>query len=87
MKLPVYAIRDVKANAFQQLTVASNDAVIVRSFAESIYNKRDSIMSFSPKDFDLYRIGVFNTETGIVEPESPVVLVVNAQEVLSRYAD
>lgn len=85
MKFPVYAVRDNKSNQFASLTVAANDAVITRSFAESIVSGRDPVMSFSPKDFDLYRVGEFDVDKGVLIPLSPVVLIANAAEVLVNY--
>lgn len=85
MKLPVYAVRDVKQNSFLAPSVGSNDFVMARSFAESIASRRDPIMAFSPKDFDLYRIGEYDMDTGALTPIAPVILVVNAAEVLNQY--
>lgn len=87
MKLPIFAVRDVKQNAFLAPSIGSNDFVMARSFAESIIEKRDPIMSFSPRDFDLYRIGEFDMETGLITPLAPVVLVVNGKEVLNQYVE
>lgn len=85
MIFPVYSIRDNKGNSFQQLLMSANDVVVMRSLAESLVMKRDVIMAFSPKDFDLYRVGKFDMDKGQMIPESPVVLVANCAEVLSNY--
>lgn len=85
MILPVYAVRDVKSNSFLSPSVGTNDFVMARSFAESIKSRRDPIMSFSPKDFDLYRIGSFDMDKGLMIPLSPIELVVNGSEVLQQY--
>ena len=85
MKFPVYAVRDNKSGQFNSLTVAANDAVITRSFAESVVSGRDPVMAFSPKDFDLYRIGEFEIDKGVLVPLAPVVLIANAAEVLVNY--
>lgn len=85
MKLPLYSIRDTKAGSFQSPTVSSNDVTIARAFAETVMNKRDPIIAFSPSDFDLYCVGEFDLETGLISPVSPVRLICNAQEVINQY--
>lgn len=85
MKFPLYSIRDTKAGSFQTPVVSANDFTITRSFGESIVNRRDPIISFSPADFDLFQVGEFETDTGIVTPLAVIRLVCNAAEVLSTY--
>lgn len=86
MKLPVYSIRDVKGESFNQLTVGSNDHVMMRSLAENLISKRDPIMAFAPSDFVLYRVGTFDIEKGIIESENPIVYIATGSEVISNYA-
>lgn len=65
MKYKVYAVRDVKANIFWQPQVDSNDETAKRGFAMMINSSEArSITGFAPGDFDLYRIGEFDSETG-----------------------
>lgn len=85
MILPVYAIRDEKANSFNNIVVSSNDLVIQRSFAETVITGSDRMMKFSPRDFVLYRIGKFNLETGEMIPEAPIVRLSDGSEVLNSY--
>lgn len=85
MRFPLYSIRDTKAGSFQNPVVSANDFTVSRSFAESIVTRRDPIISFSPADFDLFQIGEFDTDTGIVTPLAVIRLVCNAAEVMSNY--
>lgn len=87
MILPVYAIWDEKASSFNNIVVSSNDYVIQRSFAETVISGSDRLMKFSPRDFILYRIGKFNTGTGEMIPESPVVRLVDGSEVVNVYGN
>lgn len=73
MKFPVYSIRDIHVG-FMAPRVESNDYTARRSFAFEI-NNRDGIMNFSAKDFDLYKIGEFEQETGKFEPCIPELVV------------
>ena len=86
MKLPVYSIRDVKGESFNQLTIGSNDHVMMRSLAENLISRRDPIMAFAPSDFVLYRVGTFDINTGVIEPVNPIVYIATASEVMSNYA-
>lgn len=65
MKYPVYSVRDVHVG-FNQPMTDLNDNVAKRNFALAI-NNNDS-MRFAPKDYDLYKIGDFDTDTGLLIP-------------------
>lgn len=75
MKYPVYSYRDLKV-AFGQPIVEMNDQTAIRGFAYAI-NQNEGLMNFSPKDYDLYRIGEFDAEKGILIPEKVPVLVMS----------
>lgn len=79
MKYPVYSIRDVKVG-FMAPNVDQSDQTAVRQFAFEL-NNRNGIMNFVPKDFDLYKIGEFEQESGVITPCIPV-LVVNGSSVV-----
>lgn len=64
MKYPIFSIRDNKANfGLPWCDLSENTAR--RGFAFQI-NNPDGIMNFAPKDYDLYKIGVFDNESGLV---------------------
>lgn len=79
MKLPVYAIRDVRST-FTGLTVDTNDATAARNFAHAVMQV-GSIMNSHPQDFSLYRLGEFDTDTGVLIPLSPIQLVMDGVSV------
>lgn len=79
MKLPVYAIRDVRST-FTGLTVDTNDATASRNFAHAVMQV-GSIMNSHPQDFSLYRLGEFDTDTGVLIPLSPIHLVMDGVSV------
>lgn len=80
MKYPVYSYRDLKV-AFGQPIVEMNDQTAIRGFAYAI-NQNQGLMNFSPKDYDLYRIGEFDAEKGILIPEKVPVLVMSGVSAL-----
>lgn len=65
MKLPMYAIRDVHVG-FLTPTVDQNDASAMRNFRHAI-QQESSIMHTHAKDFSLYKIADYDTDTGEVD--------------------
>ena len=73
MKYPVYCVRDIKVGFQPTLMVEMNDATAVRGFSYTV-NNPNGIIGFSPKDFDLFKIGVFNTDDGKFNPILPEMI-------------
>lgn len=69
MLCPMYAVRD-SLTGFMTPTVDANDASAMRGFQHAVKATRD-VMHTYPEDFSLYRIGAFDTDTGVLHPESP----------------
>ena len=66
MNLGVYSVFDRKAGAYGNLLFFANDAMAERAMNEVMGQAND--MSRYPEDFDMYHVGFFNTETGILVP-------------------
>lgn len=66
MLQPIYCIKDNKSG-FMTPTVDQNDATAMRGFEHALMNA-GTILGTHPADFDLYKIAVFNTESGRIEP-------------------
>lgn len=62
MKRPVYCIRD-KKSGFIQPTVDQNDETAKRNFAFAV-QRSDSIFLAFPDDYDLYKVGEFDSDSG-----------------------
>lgn len=73
MVYPVYSYRDVKTG-FGAPHIEANDPAAVRSFSAAI-NMDSGVMSFSPSDFDLYKIGEFDMNSGELIPCIPKIIV------------
>lgn len=71
MTYPVYCIRDQKVGFQPQIIVEVSDQSAIRGFSYSI-NGNQGIMNYSPADFDLFKIGEFDTETGKIDSVIPV---------------
>ena len=72
MVISVYCVRD-SLLGFGMPILRDNDAVASRAFDYDL-NIDGSPMASHPQDFQLYRIGFFDTDTGIIDSESPVLV-------------
>lgn len=75
MKYNLYSVRDV-CNGFSVPVCDFNDKSAIRNFKTSLYSVSDVVR----RDYDLFRIGVFSVETGIVTPEVSPVLIFRGVE-------
>ena len=82
MKYPIYSYRDSKVG-FGTPLCDMNDQSAIRGFAYAI-NSGNGVMSFSPKDYDLYKIGEFDTDKGIIIAEKIPVLIVYGTSVFEE---
>lgn len=83
MKHEVFAVRDHKAAAYMAPFQAPNVAVAVRMFTEAVRGSRDSMLSKFPEDYALFRLAMFDDETGLYVPEMVPALIVDAKAVVS----
>ena len=80
MKVALYSYRD-QLIGFGMPIVDMNDSTAKRGFSMQM-NNPDGLQNFSPKDFDLYRIGYFETDTGVIEKEDIPVLICTGTSVI-----
>lgn len=81
MKLSIYAIKDHKST-FMLPTFDSNDATALRNFKFAV-NNPESLMNFAVRDFSLYRIGMYDNESGEITGYDHV-LIAHAGDVLDE---
>lgn len=82
MKYPIYTYRDTKVG-FLMPQCDQNDGTAIRGFSYAV-NNNEGMMNFSPKDFDLYKIGEFDTDTGVIIPEATPILVCSGSSVIGE---
>lgn len=68
MKYGLYSVRDNKIG-FMIPTADISDQSAIRQFGYNINNA--GVMSYEPKDFDLYKVGEFDVEKGELIPNIP----------------
>lgn len=82
MIYPVYSMRD-KHTGFSVPTFDVNDQSAIRNFSNALVNA-GGILSFAPADFDLYRLGEFDSDTGRLTPEQLPVMIISGSSALPR---
>lgn len=73
MKYNLYLYRDHLKNDFSLPMIEVNDQVMTRNFENLC--KTDPSMSFAPGDYDLFKVGTFDTESGLFETKVPEFIV------------
>lgn len=73
MKYGIYAVRD-NLIGYLSITLEQNDPAALRDFSAAV-NSPDSRLFVKPEDYRLYRVGTFDTDTGIIEAESSPSLI------------
>ena len=72
----IYSIYDRKAQYYLPVLNARTDADAIRIFTDGVTSS-DTQVSKYPADFDLVRLGKIHLETGLIDREWPVGLVIN----------
>lgn len=85
MKFGVYCVRDVKAG-FQTPATQINDAVAIRGFASAVVQS-DSILFTHARDFALYKLADFDSDTGRITPLDLPVELMQASDALMMKGD
>lgn len=88
MKLKMYSIRDQKSEIFNVPFYKQTHGEAERDF-RTLVNDQKSQVNIYPEDFDLYYIGTYDDNSGIVEPlKTPefIIKAVNVKQQNSMHA-
>jgi len=69
-KLVLVAVRDRQLNAFGQIFVYQSRGQAIRAFGDEV-NRKDNELNKHPEDYEMYEIGTFNTDDGMLEQDKP----------------
>lgn len=75
----VFSIRDVKTNVFNTPYFQTSKAGAIRMFADLV-NDHQSTVAKHPEDFQLYELGIFNSETAEMLSHAQPQFISNASE-------
>ena len=81
--MTVFAVRDVKSDAFGAPIVCATKGLAMRSFQEACLDK-SSPMAQYPEDFSLYEIGTYEANAGRLTGHPLPQLIVTATEILAQ---
>ena len=73
MKLGMYSIYD-KMTGYMAPSPQQNDEQAARAFAYDLNSPDMCLIKANPEDFQLERVGFFDTDTGIIEACKPDVI-------------
>jgi len=73
----VYSIKDAKAGTYGNPFYAINDGVATRSFEQAASDPQTTIHA-NPEDFNLYKIGTFDDNEGIITSEAQPQFITGA---------
>ena len=81
MKLKIYAVKDVRTEAFLKPFFVQNFAVMERAIMDA-RNDENNTLSVHPEDYQVYELGEYDDNTGEISPVPPKFLfnVNNVQE-------
>lgn len=79
MKLEIFSMRDVKAGSFGAPMHFVNRAVAIRSLSEAVKNPESTLSKF-PEDYQLFHVGDFDQNSGVVEALDAPNFVINVSD-------
>lgn len=82
MRSFVCAVYDMAIAAYMPPFVAPALGAAVRSFQDEVNRGGDSVMSKHPKDYRLYHVAMFDSDSGEFEQLKPVIIADGSQMVM-----
>ena len=77
----MFSIRDTKTG-FTPPTCDQSEQSAIRGFGFAV-NNREGVMNYAPKDFDLFKVGEFDSDTGEIVSCMPE-FIVNATSLIGE---
>lgn len=82
MKAVVYSVRDNVSGKFGTPMFGVSDEFFIRDFSYNL-NRSETVMKEYPKDFDIYKIAVWDEDTAVFTTCEPL-LVARVLDLLSK---
>lgn len=84
MKLRMYSIFDKKSLIHHPPQFLYNTGHALRYFKSTVERQERSFMTDYPEDFDVYEVGSFDDQTGVVEKMDKPQYIVNMGELIDH---
>jgi hypothetical protein len=79
----IYALKDTAVQAFNTPMFMRSQGEMLRALQDEVNtDKTKSALAAHPEDYELYRLGEYNEDTGAITPEQPAVLIARAKDLL-----
>lgn len=82
MKLKIYSIKDTIIGEYQSPIYMVNDGTALRAVTNAVNSTQDNPVKENAKDKQLYCLGVFDTDTGIIETE--IKFITNLSDLITK---
>jgi hypothetical protein len=79
----IYAVHDIKADAFGTPIFQANDEICIRSLSAVVCDTETTIGK-NPEDFNLYNLGAYNNETGLISTLERPELICSAVSLIQK---
>lgn len=79
MKASLYSIKDEVSKNFGRIMEQNNSAEAMRTFADIVLNQ-ETVISKHPTDYTLYKVGEFDTVTGLIEIGKEPIELANGKD-------
>lgn len=83
MQLKMYSVRDAKAEVYNSPFYKRSHGEAERDFLNAIRDDKNPNSKF-PEDFDLFYVGEYNDQTGLVTPLNTPQHVAKAVDLIAR---
>lgn len=83
----LYALKDITSDSFGVIFEATNDDAAKRSIQQHQRLEPNTLFSMYPDDYQLWRIGVFDRNSGAVKPDQEYLCAASALAPLTKSAD
>lgn len=70
MRMNVYTIKDTASGVYGNPNFMHSDKQALREFEDIVNDKDGNKIAMHPADFIMFRIGTYDTTTGVIEPEN-----------------
>lgn len=82
--MKLYSVYDKEARIYNTPFPAATDVHAMRTFSMQVNDANSAnMLNFAPKDFALYSVGSFDSNTGELTPHSPMLLV-EAEKIIRK---
>lgn len=79
----MYAIRDIKGERYNPPFAQNTHAEAERNFMKLVQDPKTDVNQF-PQDFDLWYLGTYNSNTGIIDAKTAPEKIADATQFVSK---